>query len=501
MSPVASGKVKPSRKAKRFAYASRIFSPLRLSVLAAAVVGFSKPKGKEAGLLMIQIDGLSRRQLERALENGKMPFISSLIRQKNYSTGSFYSGLPSSTPGVQAELFYGVKNAVPAFGFMHRQSGEVWTMLTAKASSWVQNKLKKQSNSILKGGSAYSDIYNESAAVSGFCSPDMSIRSYLRPFNPLGAVLLTIIHAPTIIRTACLLVIELVVALVDLARGLIQKENILMELSFIGARVGLCVILREAITSSVCIDASRGLPIIHCNFLGYDEQAHRRGPSSRFAHWTLKGIDYAVKRMCMAASRSNRRDYQVWIYSDHGQEKTLSYSSVTGTSVQKAIRELLKKDAGVPRVVSVGPVGHVYFCKSYSNAYLQNTAKLLVEKCSIPLVMMKVDSKKAKAWTRRGVFMLPRDAVDVLGDNHPFLREAARDLAALVHNEDSGDLVICGWEPQGIPLSFPKENGAHAGPGIEETHGFYLVPPAANIPQKSYLRPCDLRNVVIKYFS
>ena len=497
MSRAAPNKIKPVRRTKRFA-AGRVLSSLRLSALAAAVVGFSKPKGKEPGLLMIQIDGLSRHQLERALENGKTPFLSTLISQKNYSIGSFYSGLPSSTPGVQAELFYGVKSAVPAFGFMHRKSGEVWTMITARASSWVQNKLSQKSGSILKGGSAYSDVYNESTAVSGFCSPDMSIRSYLRPFNPISAILLIIIHAPTIIRTAALLAIELVIALADLARGLIQRENFLMELSFIGARVGLCVILREAITASVCIDSNRGLPIIHCNFLGYDEQAHRRGPSSKFAHWTLTGIDYAIKRMCAAASRSKRRGYHVWIYSDHGQETTLPYSRVTGKSVQKAIHELFKKDGDVPQVISVGPVGHVYFPRPRTGAYLQTAAKLLVEKCSIPLVMMRSDGKKAKAWTRRGSFTLPRDALNVLGDSHPFLREAAQDLAALVHNEDSGDLVICGWEPRGFPLSFPNENGAHAGPGREETHGFYLLPPAA-AAKKNYLRPSDLREAALNF--
>jgi len=482
------------------------FSGLRLSALAAAVVGFSKPKGKEGGLIMIQIDGLSRHQLERALKNGKMPFLSAFMAQQKCAVKSFYSGLPSSTAGVQAELFYGVKCAVPSYGFMHRQTGEIWTMLGSKGSSWIQNNLKSQSTSILKNGSAYSDAYNEGTLCSGFCSPDMSVRSYLHPFNPIAGLLLFIIHLPTIIKSAALLIIELVIALFDIVRGVIHRESFLMELSFISARVGVCVILREVITASVSIDSSRGLPLIHCNFLGYDEQAHRRGPSSKFAHWTLRGIDDSIKRICAAAGRSKRRNYQVWIYSDHGQETTIPYYRVAKTSAQKSICGLFKQMDNDAQVVSLGPVGHIYLSKPYTEEFLQTAAALLVEKCFVPLVMMRCDDKnksktnKIKAWTRHGIFTLPADAKGVLGDNHPFLKEAGIDLTALVHHEDSGDLVICGWDKDKPSISFPIENGAHAGPGSEETHGFYLIPPEAADTSKNYLRPSDLRDAVLDFF-
>ena len=85
------------------------------------------------------------------------------------------------------------------------------------------------------------------------------------------------------------------------------------------------------------------MPIIHLNFLGYDEQAHRRGPSSRFAHWTLKGIDDAVKRIWIAAHRSNRRDYDVWIFSDHGQADTKPYPVEMGETVDQAIERIFDR--------------------------------------------------------------------------------------------------------------------------------------------------------------
>ncbi len=76
----------------------------------------SKADPNAPGLLLIQIDGLSRRELETAFAQKRMPFLKHLAKS-SHSMGSFYPGLPSSTPSVQSELYYGVKTAVPAFSF------------------------------------------------------------------------------------------------------------------------------------------------------------------------------------------------------------------------------------------------------------------------------------------------------------------------------------------------------------------------------------------------
>ena len=69
------------------------------------------------GLVLIQIDALSKRHLEKALQNAEMPFLKQLLCKHHYRLHTHYSGMPCSTAAVQAELFYGVKAAVPAFSF------------------------------------------------------------------------------------------------------------------------------------------------------------------------------------------------------------------------------------------------------------------------------------------------------------------------------------------------------------------------------------------------
>src|SRR5690606_23625808 len=86
------------------------------------------------------------------------------------------------------------------------------------------------------------------------------------------------------------------------------------------------------------VDLTRGLPIVHINFLGYDEQSHCRGPGSLFAHWSLRSIDRSVKRLVRTAHRSPRRDYEVWIFSDHGQERTRSFELEFPDGIEGVVR-------------------------------------------------------------------------------------------------------------------------------------------------------------------
>ncbi len=57
------------------------------------------------GLVIVQVDGLSRRELQRAIDNGEMTFLKRLLNREHYQLHAHYPGLPTSTPGVQGELF------------------------------------------------------------------------------------------------------------------------------------------------------------------------------------------------------------------------------------------------------------------------------------------------------------------------------------------------------------------------------------------------------------
>lgn len=501
-----------------------------------------KDTGAEPGLLLIQVDGLSRRQMERAMVKGRLPFLHRLMKREKYGLHTHYSGLPSSTPGVQGELYYGVKAAVPAFSYYDRERREVVRMFIQQAGIRVEEELRAQGEPLLAGGSSYSNIYTGGAAESHFCCPDLGWgRSKAAP-SRWRAIIVLALNAFSFFRMLGLLVVEFFLAVVDFFRGVAQGQSLIKELKFVPTRVGIAIMLREWIVAGASIDLARGLPIVHVNFLGYDEQAHRRGPSSAFAHWTLLGIDGAIRRLYSAALRSHTRDYAVWVFSDHGQEETIGFERETGRSLQKVMEEVFEQpeprvwsrqaeERGIqeerahwagfqklPRrritettlpsvppeeriiITSMGPVGHVYDLAETSVAERGRLAEAMVAR-GVPLVLFQNAEGVVEAISADGHFQLPRDGEAMFGRDHPVLEEVIRDLVRIVHHPQAGEFVISGWRRSRRMLSFPDENGAHAGPGRDEVTGFLLLPPGTPIKSDNphWFRPVNLRQAVLHH--
>ena len=499
-------------------------------------------------MIILQIDGLSRSQFERAIAKGNLPFLARLLRREHFTLENFYSGMPSTTPAVQAELFYGVRLAVPGFQFLHRASGKVMRMYEADSAAVIEAELGQRGGQpLLEGGCCYSNIYRAGSAFSRYCSQDLASAELLRRVHLLKLLVLGFVYLPKLLRMAGLAVLEFVIALADAAKGLYERENILSELLFVPARVVVCILLREAVRFRILLDIERGVPVIHGNFLGYDEQAHRRGPGSAFAHWTLKGIDSAIRDIFRAGDHSDYRDYEVIVYSDHGQEHTIPYERKHGRELQVALAEVFAAGplagtevwmrrahellgntmgrfrtlvgmqsegvaTGDPQpesqiiVTAMGPLGHIYLPQLPAPEELERYAAELVKSAGIPLVLLLQQDGIVRAFNDRGQWSLPADAAEVLGASHPFLAEVTQDLVALCSHPDAGDILISGWNPEGQPLSFPMENGAHCGPGFEETRGFLLVPDRirrwhhARLPATgSRVRAEDLRKIALHF--
>lgn len=517
---------------------------------AARLLGIQTPTGEadEPGLIMIQLDGLSRTEFERAVKSGKLPFLDRMIRRGHFTLESFYSGLPSSTPAVQGEIFFGVRTAVPGFEFLRRKAGKVFRMYESTAAAEIQNELEKHcSEPLLKRGRSYLNIYRAGADYSHYCSQDTARREVMRRLHPVKWLILSIVYMPKILRLIALTLLEFGLAVVDAVKGLYEREDFIREMVFVPSRVFFCLVLRELIRFRVMLDIEQGVQVIHANFLGYDEQAHRRGPDSAFAHWTLKGLDRAVRDICRAAGRSAYRDYEWIVYSDHGQERTIPFAKKHGHDLAAAAREVFsrrslagreiwisrrpevvgsaieryrhffglkpvsREDAPAPDpatqivITAMGPVGHFYLPEIPPPAEMESYAKELVEIAGIPLVLLP-SPDCIRAYNNRGAWKLPEDRAEILGADHPYLDEAAADLVALCRHPDAGDFVISGWDPRQPPLSFPSENGAHGGPGSEETRGFLLVPDriqrwhVAHLAHtRSRVRGEDLRKIALHF--
>lgn len=491
------------------------------------------------GLLLIQIDGLARRQLEAALTTGHLPFISKLLQRHGCRLHTFYSGLPATTPAVQGELHYGVKAAVPAFSFLDPRADAIGMMMHPEWANRIEADLAKDHEGLLKGGSSWSNIYTGGATQeeSHFCSASIGLGDMWRTGKITNIFLFAFLHFPSFLRLVALLPVELIISLIDAVRGVLRGQKPGREFSFILARVFICVGLREMITLGAKVDLARGLPIIHVNFLGYDEQSHRRGPSSRFAHWTLRGIDRAVGQLQRAARRSEGRDYEVWIFSDHGQVRTTPFVKVHEgglpglvhkhwPGLDETARRRPPDNRAAPRamrahllrnrppgdfaklsvfeqnefaVACMGPVGHVYFQRRLDPKIEQTMVNDLILD-GVPGVLHERDGQVV--WSTRDHDAVLPDDLSLLRGPESLRPVIARDLVALYRHPYAGRLVCLGWHPEGPSHSFADECGAHCGPSPDETQGFLVVPPASShlLPQ-DIIRPRELRAAALAHLA
>lgn len=501
----------------------------------------SEGTGEAPGLLLIQIDGFSRAQFERALTTRRMPFLARLLHREGYELHTFYPGLPTTTPAVQAELYYGVRSEVPAFSFLDRKLGKLGRMWDPDWAKAHEAACAEQAEGLLRGGSSWSNIYTGGAGQdeSHFCAASIGLGDLWRANKFSSAFFFVVLNLPSMLRIAWLTLVEFGVAFVDMVRAVTRGGRLYKEFILLLSRVAVGVGLREVLTISGQIDVARGLPIVHINFVSYDEKAHGRGPGSRLAQHSLRAIDRAIKHIARAAHRSARRDYAVWIFSDHGQEATRAYPDLFPGGIEAMIRKCLEisqeKDAvwrdqsqawvsmahlsrgrfaqaklarerardaltseekRTFTVAAMGPVGHVYFGEPRTDEQRCALARRLVQEGRVPGVMVRAQDGNITWFHERGETPVPDGVAALLPHPEPMRAEIARDLAHLCSTPNVGDLMLVGWSPwSDVALSFAPEYGAHGGFGPHETQGFVLLPAHTPLPEgtEHFIRPAALR--------
>ncbi len=493
----------------------------------------SEGTGEEPGILLIQVDGLGRGEMEGALAAGRMPFLSHLQRHNKYELNTFYPGLPSTTPAVQAELYYGIKAGVPAFSFQDRATGKIVTMFDPDVVKQFEKQFEVAGESLLAGGSSWSNIYCGGASdkESHFCIASLGFGEMVWNSKFLNLLLFALMQFPALLRIVGLVTLEFVLGLWDAIWGILRGQPVVPEFAAVVSRMCVGIGVREAVSIGAKIDLARGLPIIHVNFLGYDELAHRRGPSSAFARWSLWGIDAAIAGLYRAAHRSTRRDYQVWIFSDHGQERARSFATEFPGGIEEMVAACLtpsgttasqpdrnrrptrpysrasyEREARTPqpgaerpfRVAAMGPVGHVYLTCPMADDEKHAAARRLVN-LGVPAVLV-LRSDRGVTWhDAKGEMdaeMAVRKKFSVYTEAR--LKELSADVMRLCRHENAGELVLLGYCGEGSLWTFVAERGSHAGLGPRELEGFLLTPPAAlgSAADDGFLRPTSLRESV-----
>ncbi len=504
--------------------------------------------GRRRRFLIVQIDGLSREVLERALATRRMPGLARLAAAGRLAMRPLSVGLPSSTPAFQAALMYGVRPDIPGFHWYDKGARQDVYFPRPSVADLVEERHARGRRGIMAGGACYGCMFTGGAEDSLW-----TMAKLLRPTRaglamlrvPLSGVLLGWVA----LKCCALTAVELTRAGLRLVADPVGSGP--RALRWLLIKVGLSIWARELFTLAASADLYRGSPAVYVNYLEYDVFAHAFGPAHPLALRALRRVDRSIVQLARVVRRVPEWRYDLYVLSDHGQAATRPFARVSGgASVHEVVHAVLGardatrgpardparlraqlatyrrarghgllqrflaylerdfarwlgQDAGpeaLPgvRVVAAGPNAFVYFtdvpaplvAEEIDGRY-PGAAATLSQHAGIGLVLAR--SRGEPVCWHRG----ERMSLDEAARGGPFANREDREvvvtgLRELMAMPSAGDLVLYGIGAPAGDVSFLDERGAHAGPSAAEMGTFIFHPPTATLPASPLTHPAQL---------
>ena len=506
------------------------------------------PAVTQERFLIVQIDGLSRNVLDKALAAGRMPFLRQLLRRKSHRVQPMSVGLPTSTPAFQMSAMYGVAPDIPGFHYYNREHGGDIHFPRRGHAAWVEEKLAAGRRGILHGGSAYGCVFTGGAENSFFTFATLT--------RPSGRGVLAALSPFVVLAWACAAsLVRTLIELIKMAPHLADAQKRQQSWRWFTIKVGISVWIRGFFTMATARDLYAGVPAVYVNYVDYDEAAHAFGPHSRAAMITLTRVDRALRQLWRVVRRVPEHRYDFYVLADHGQTPCKPYREINGgqrferwifdqlptrharpskpdTSAEQTLAHGIRsRKRGVPgffqkylnyvdqnymqqqdpeayerdgvRVISAGPNAFFYVLDTKApsdfdalEARFPGLAERLSQSQGVGLVLAR--SKQGPVCFSRGKrYFLSELAAG------PFAERAdaalvVQGISDLMTMPSAGDLVIYGTGAAEGHVSFIPENGSHAGPSADEMNNFIVHPAKVTLPAP-IVHPTQLYDHFIRY--
>lgn len=486
--------------------------------------------GRRPGLLVVQLDGVSRPTLDAAIAAGLAPTMARWIEQGSHGLSTWWACVPSTTPASQAGLLHGNSHEVPAFRWWDKELGRLVVTNRPSDAALVEAALSDGRGLLAGGGVAVSTMFSGDADTSLLV---MSAAGSGAGAGP-GRAYLRFFASPFVLPRA--VVLSLVEMVKELHQGRRQRiRDVLPRVPRRGAYVALRgitnVLLRDLNTSLVAEHLQRQAPVVFVDYVDYDEIAHHAGPLRPESLRALEGLDGVLALLEKVAAEAPR-DYRIVVLSDHGQSLGQTFRQLHDRSLADVVRDLLavpgatsveasegeqwgplntllsstfRRSAGgspvvlgpdrdaaasstsdLPEVavIASGNLGLVWFPRLPGRvSYEQVQARwphLLVALATcrgIGVVVVQSEELGPVAIGAAGTRELDTGQVSGEDPLAPYASRASADLARAARLAHAGDLLlVSSVTPSGQVHAFEELVGSHGGLGGEQNDALLLAP-------------------------
>lgn len=287
------------------------------------------------GLIIVQIDGMSRPVLDDLLSSGRMPNLGALVSSGRLTLDGWVPLLPPCTPASQAGILHGDNEGIPGFRWFEKSTGRLLVANRAEDAAEIERRLSSGDGllagggvsvgNLLAGDAAYSHLTMATIEGDGRAKGPSDSGGY--PFDPRSYL-----------RIVFEMIAELVREIVQARRQRLDDVRPRMPRGprYALERVITNVPLRILSTSIVVHEVQRGRPIIYVDYTGYDEIAHHCGPGRPDSYGAAEKIDRSIGHILDAIATAPRA-YHLVVLSDHGQSLGAGFRQRYGISLAQLI--------------------------------------------------------------------------------------------------------------------------------------------------------------------
>ncbi len=292
------------------------------------------------GVLFVEMDGLARPVLERALEQGSMPTLASWIELGSHRLVGWETDLSCQTSASQAGILHGNNENIPAFRWWDRTRKEIVSSSAAKELAGLEKERSDGNGLLAKDGASRGNMFSGDAPnvmLTGSTITDLS-RFHATDFDAY------FVNPYNISRTLLLTLREILAEIWQFRQARRKKVYPILGRDKRGGvypvlRAFTSVVMRELNIYTLIGDMFAGVPSAYATFVGYDEVAHHSGVESQDGFTVLEKLDQQFSRLERAAKHAPR-PYRFVILSDHGQSAGATFKQRYHMTLEQFVQQL-----------------------------------------------------------------------------------------------------------------------------------------------------------------
>jgi len=285
------------------------------------------------GILFLEIDGLARPVLQRAIRDGNAPQMASWLERGTHRLAEWEPDLSSQTGASQAGILLGSNEDIPAFRWVEKATGKVMTCSSPEDCAEIERRLATGNGLLTHNGASRGNLFSGEADAMILTVSQMSAE---KKANPGYRAFLA--NGFNVTR---LLVLFLWEAVLEKLSAIRQRRRRVWPRGYRGGRypflrAALCVGVRDLIVFGVLTDMMRGRPAVYATFSSYDEVAHHSGLERPDTLEALRKLDQQFGRI-ERARRFAPRPYEIVVLSDHGQTQGATFKQRNGYGLHEFV--------------------------------------------------------------------------------------------------------------------------------------------------------------------